>query len=151
MPLCKVQGYLIVCVNAHVSAILILDTPLQIPSINIDIEICCVDVCNVILYGCVCCISVQPYEKSVIFHSGVVENRGRITISSVSGHSVIHSVTSWNSHACHINPAETNLLGPIPCAVIQIQTPSAKDATQRELYEKMSKEMPFDPRKEWVG
>lgn len=36
-------------------------------------------------------------------------------------------------------------------AVVQIQTPAAHDAAQRELYEKMSKEMPFNPRKEWVG
>lgn len=34
--------------------------------------------------------------------------------------------------------------------VIQIQTPAATDASQRELYEQMSKAMPFNPRKEWV-
>jgi len=35
-------------------------------------------------------------------------------------------------------------------AVIQIQTPPAENTEQRELYEKMSQIMPFNPRKEWM-
>jgi curved DNA-binding protein len=36
-------------------------------------------------------------------------------------------------------------------AVVQIQTPPATTAEQREFYQKMSQEMPFNPRKDWVG
>jgi curved DNA-binding protein len=35
-------------------------------------------------------------------------------------------------------------------AILQINTPRAETSEQKQLYEKMSKEMPFNPRKDWV-